>query len=422
MKKEHKTNKITTSGWLTPKHIRYVFIITILVALPVIIFSNSVFNAHKPNKLLLKDKVRTVVIDPGHGGKDPGCNGSFVNEKNVALGIGLKLGKLIEEHFPDVKVVFTRKTDVFIELYQRAEIANKANADLFICIHCNSGGAEAHGSETYALGLHRAESNLAVAKRENSAILLEDNYNANYDGFDVNSPEGSIIFSLYQNTFLNRSLSFAAKCQKYFRENAGRTDRGVKQAGFLVLVKTAMPSVLIETGFLTNKSEEKFLMEPSNQMTMATCIFKAFTDYKNEVEGANHKPNLKIETQQPEPQAQHTISKPISADTLSKPDNKLETNTKEIDINEVCFRVQIKSSEKPISLKSPEFKGLEELWQYDANGSYKYTYGKTKDWEEAKKILSHAKKVGFADAFIVAFKGTDRIPTKEALEILAKIQ
>lgn len=422
MKKEHKTNKITTSRWPSPKHMRYVFIIVILVALPIIIFSKSIFNAPKSNKLPIKDKVRTVVIDPGHGGKDPGCNGSFVNEKNVALGVGLKLGKLIEEHFPDVKVVFTRKTDVFIELYQRAEIANKANADLFICIHCNSGGAEAHGSETYALGLHRAESNLAVAKRENSAILLEDNYNANYDGFDVNSPEGSIIFSLYQNTFLNRSLSFAAKCQKYFREIAGRTDRGVKQAGFLVLVKTAMPSVLIETGFLTNKAEERFLMEPANQMTMATCIFKAFTDYKNEVEGTNHKPILKQESVQPEPQVQHSNVKNVPSDTSSKQEVKIESETKEIEKNEVCFRVQIKSSEKPISLKSQEFKGLDELWYYDANGTYKYTYGKTKDWEEAKKMLAQAKKVGFSDAFIVAFKGAERIPTKEALEIIAKIQ
>lgn len=224
-----------------------------------------VVNEYLTTLLRLQDKVKTVCIDPGHGGNDPGCHGASVHEKNIALAIGLKLGKLIETHFPDVKVVYTRKTDIFIELHKRAEIANKADADLFICIHCNAGPEAANGSETYALGLHKSEANLAVAKRENEAVLLEDDYKTHYEGFDVNSPEGSIIFSLYQNTYLNRSLSFAAKCQKYFGTDAARYNRGVKQAGFLVLWKTAMPAVLIETGFLTNRAEEKYLMDADNQ-------------------------------------------------------------------------------------------------------------------------------------------------------------
>jgi N-acetylmuramoyl-L-alanine amidase len=197
--------------------------------------------------------IKTVCIDAGHGGKDPGCHGDVHKEKDVALAIALKLGALIEKNIKDVKVVYTRKTDVFVELGDRASIANKAKADLFICIHCNSAclrdkklkkdicKPDVHGAETYVMGLHKTQANLDVAKRENSSILLEDNYKAKYDGFDPDSDEGYILMNLTQNAFLDHSIRFAARAQKHMKKLAGRNDKGVKQAGFLVLWKTAMP-------------------------------------------------------------------------------------------------------------------------------------------------------------------------------------
>lgn len=227
--------------------------------------------------------IKTIVIDPGHGGHDTGCLGSSSKEKDIALDISLKLGKLIHEHYPDVKVVYTRKTDVFVELHERAEIANQHKADLFICIHANSGGS-AIGTETFVLGLHRAEENLAVSRRENSAILMEKDYKTNYEGFDPNSAEANIIFRLYQNTYLQQSLLFAAKVQDQLNYYAGRVNRGVKQAGLLVLARTSMPGVLIETGFLTNKSEEKYLLSSKGQTMIATSIYRAFKEYKIDME------------------------------------------------------------------------------------------------------------------------------------------
>ena len=229
-------------------------------------------------------RIRTVVIDAGHGGHDTGCLGSSAKEKTVALAISLKLGRMIEDRFPDVKVVYTRKTDVFVELRERADIANRNHADLFICIHCNSGGKAAYGVETYVMGLHKTDDNLNVSKRENASILLEKDYKSKYDGYDPNSPESHIIFNLYQNLYMEKSLVFAAKVQAHAEEYGGRFNRGVKQAGFLVLYKTAMPSVLIETGFLTHKSEEDFLDSDKGQATMATAIFRAFKEYKVDME------------------------------------------------------------------------------------------------------------------------------------------
>jgi N-acetylmuramoyl-L-alanine amidase len=229
-------------------------------------------------------QIRTIVIDAGHGGHDVGCLGSSSHEKHIALAVSLKLGALIEKYFPDIRVIYTRETDVFIELHERAAIANRNKADLFICIHCNSGPSAAFGSETFVMGLHKSADNLAVAKRENSSILLEKDYKAKYDGFDPNSPEANIIFSLYQNTFMNQSLHFASLLQDQFTQNSGRFNRGVKQAGFLVLFRTAMPSVLIELGFLTNKSDEKFLISEKGQESMANSIVKAFRIYKSETE------------------------------------------------------------------------------------------------------------------------------------------
>lgn len=228
--------------------------------------------------------IKTVVIDAGHGGHDYGCIGSSTREKEMALLLSLKLGKLIEENHGDVEVIYTRKTDTFIELHRRAEIANRNNADLFICIHFNSGAKTAYGAETFVMGLHKSAANLEVAKRENASILKEDDYQKQYDGFDPNSEEATIIFTLYQNAHLDQSLAFASKVQDKFRR-AGRFDRGVKQAGFLVLWRTNMPAVLIESGFLSNKDEQAFFRTGNGINKTAVSIFKAFREYKAIAEG-----------------------------------------------------------------------------------------------------------------------------------------
>ncbi|WP_157433340.1 N-acetylmuramoyl-L-alanine amidase family protein [Adhaeribacter aquaticus] len=232
-------------------------------------------------------KVRTVVIDAGHGGKDIGCRGGSAHEADVALKVALELGNEIEHNLPDVKVVYTRKTNTFVELIDRAGIANKNGADLFISIHCNSGPSTAFGTETYTMGLHKTNSNLQVANRENSVILKEDNYQKNYDGFDPRSPQSHILMSLYQSAYMDNSLRFAQKVQHYFKNTLGRNSRGVKQAGFIVLWKSAMPSALIEIGFLTNPAEEKYLNDKSGQSYIATGIYKAFKEYKQELEAMN---------------------------------------------------------------------------------------------------------------------------------------
>ncbi len=232
--------------------------------------------------------VDTIVIDAGHGGKDPGTHGQSVKEKDVALKIALKVGGYIEKNMPGVKVVYTRKTDTYLALDERAAIANKAKADLFICIHANAvPREEIYGTETYVMGLHKSEGNLDVAKRENAVILLDNNYEQRYEGFDPNSPESYILFSLAQSAFQESSLKFAEKIESQFKNRLGRKSHGVKQAGFWVLWRTAMPSVLIEVGFLTNKKEEKFLGDANGQDLIASGIYRAFKDYKAQLESIN---------------------------------------------------------------------------------------------------------------------------------------
>jgi N-acetylmuramoyl-L-alanine amidase len=230
-------------------------------------------------------KVKTVVIDAGHGGKDPGCHGASNNEKAITLKVALQLGKMIKTYMKDVKVIYTRESDKFIELNERAGIANRNKADVFISIHCNSVGTKTiKGSETYVMGPHKNESNLEVAKRENSVILQEKNYLEKYDGFDPNSPLQHIFFANLQSVHQARSLQLAESIEKQFVKKKGRNSRGVKQAGFLVLWRTAMPSVLIEIGYLTNKTDEKYIGSENGQEFIAKSIYKAFRDYKLEME------------------------------------------------------------------------------------------------------------------------------------------
>lgn len=230
-------------------------------------------------------QVKTIVIDAGHGGHDPGCLGGHSREKHLALGIALKLRDLMQERHPDIRIIMTRDDDTFIPLYKRAAIANRNQADLFISIHCNfmPGSSATRGSETYVMGLHTAEHNLQVAKRENASILLEDDYEKNYD-YDPNSPEGHIMLSMFQNAYLEQSILFAERVENQLKTQAQRRSRGVKQAGFVVLKETTMPSVLIEAGFLSNATEEKFLMSDHGQQSVATAILAAFTEYRNTLE------------------------------------------------------------------------------------------------------------------------------------------
>ena len=262
----------------TVRNIGYKFI---LIASALLMLS-----ANEPEKA--GTKVSVVVIDPGHGGKDPGTHGKNLREKDVALKISLALGGYIERNMPNVKVIYTRKDDTFIELNERAEIANRANADLFICIHANSvPGRDTQGTETYVMGLHVTEQNFSVSKRENSVMLLDENYKEKYEGFDPSSPESYILFSLAQSAYQESSLKFAEKIEAQFKNKAGRNSLGVKQAGFWVLWKTTMPSVLIEVGFLTNQKEEQFLGSLQGQDAMAASIYRAFKDYKTQMEAIN---------------------------------------------------------------------------------------------------------------------------------------
>jgi N-acetylmuramoyl-L-alanine amidase len=349
--------------------------------------------------------IKKVVIDAGHGGHDPGCLGASSKEKEIALGISLKLGKYIEENLKDVEVIYTRKTDKFVELHERASIANRNKADLFICIHCNSGASPtAYGAETYVMGLHRTKENLAVAKRENSAILMEKDYEKEYGGFDPKSDEANIMFALYQSAFLDNSLNFASKVQKQFREKVGRYDRGVKQAGFLVLYMTTMPSVLIETGFLTNKNDEAFLRTENGQDLMAAAIYRAFKEYKYEIEGkkiVEDNPAVKLVNEKND-----------------LPEKKTEPEAPVNFTEGIVFKVQFATSTTPVKLTPQNFKGLTDVESQEVNGLYRFYYGEERNIDGAKKLIETVKEKGYKDAFIVAFKNGERIPVSEAVREL----
>lgn len=407
-------------------------------------------------------KIKTVVIDPGHGGHDSGCLGSSAKEKHVALAVSLKLGKLIEEKYPDVKVVYTRTTDVFVELHERANIANRNHADLFICVHCNSGPPSAFGTETYVMGLHKTEDNLSVAKRENSSILLEKDYKANYDGFDPNSPEANIIFSLYQNSFLTQSLKLASLIQQQFEEYGGRYNRGVKQAGFLVLYRTAMPSLLIETGFLTNSTEERYMNTEKGQQTIATSIYRAFVEYKLDMETVgtevqtpvvkeNSTPDLpkpnpvttKPETKQSDAVKTAEIKiETENSDSSGKPD-KLKTNNQSATVEvkkdavvkpapenkntaptvlpSVYFTIQVGALPVTGESEMEKFKILGTLNKVILpDGLTRINYGVFKTLNEASQKLPFVKNKGFKDAFVTAYQNDKKISTKEAQDLLKK--
>lgn len=356
-------------------------------------------------------RIKKVVIDAGHGGNDPGAVGKKSKEKDITLSLALKLGNYIKANFPEIEIVYTRKTDVFVELYKRAQIANNSKADLFISIHCNSTkGTEAQGTETWVMGLHKSQANLEVAKLENASILFEDDYSAQYDGFDPNSPEANIIFSLYQNAFLDQSLKLAECIQKQFLNRAGRINRGVKQAGFLVLYKTTMPGVLIEAGFISNPQEEEFLLSESGQAIIASAIYRAFKEYKNHIEGGAPLPS---DLDSEDVYVPEYVPEVVVKKTDSVNSNNVTEQT-------VSFRVQFYTSTIKIPLDNERFKGLKDVGMYFHSGLYKYTSGNFPALESAVSLQREIQSAGFKDAFVVAFLNDQRISQEEALKLLKK--
>ena len=344
---------------------------------------------------LHSQQIKTVVIDAGHGGKDPGCHGNFAFEKEVCLSIALKLGSLIKAKYPEIKIIYTRDKDVFVELIERANIANRAKADLFICIHANAEQTKvAYGTETYVLGLHRTEAQQRVAERENSIIALEDDKGAKYKEIDL-STDAIIIRQLQLKVFLDHSILFAEKLQKEFKK-FGRYDRGVKQAGFLVLYKTTMPSVLIETGFLTNPNEEKFLGNTTGQSNMATLMFNAFENYRNQIE--NKMPVIIEKNDE------------IISELVESPSK---------DSSGLVFRVQVETWDQRRDNSYNLFKGYE-VFEYEQDKMYKYCIGNFSDYQMAKNYKIELIKKGFQNAFLVAFFNGERISIEKAIKLAEK--
>ncbi|MCX6241843.1 MAG: N-acetylmuramoyl-L-alanine amidase [Bacteroidetes bacterium] len=374
-----------------------------------------------------KVAIKRVVIDAGHGGQDPGTIGKRAKEKNVALAIALKLGNMIQKNCKDVKVIFTRDRDVFVELNRRAQFANDMKADLFISIHCNANNNHSlKGAETYVMGLHRTQANLEIAKTENASILMEADYANHYDGFNPNSDESYITFSMFQDAYLEQSMEFAADVQKEFEQGAGMNDRGVRQAGFLVLYKTTMPSVLVETGYLSNPSEETFMVTDKGQEYIASSVFRAFKTFKQNVEH----PEMAINQQFPKsymPKPETTqLKKPASdsspAKQYSRQVKKDDTHTdsqaamiKPASTGQISIRVQVASMSTEVETSSHVFSGLSGVRMYKHNGMYKYTVGDETSMAAAERLLAEVKAKGFKDAFVVYFKNDSRITKEEAL-------
>jgi len=368
------------------------------------------FNLYNVNLLSQTNStnIKTIVIDPGHGGKDSGTLGTKrfkIYEKHVALAVSLKLGNYIAEEFPDVKIIYTRDTDVFLELNERTEIANKSNADLFISIHCDGfTNPKPSGASVFVMGMSKLKANMDVAMRENSAIYLEDNYQQKYDGFDPKSAESYIVFSLMQNTYLNQSLQIAEEVESEFSNRANRKSRGVKQAPFYVISRTNMPSILVECGFLTNPKEEEFLHSDLGQDYIASAIFRAFRSYKKKIEitdeAVNEKPTDVV-------------------DTLKKEIVAHKTNKIKNDLN-LLYKIQIGTFLRSM-LNNKQFTDLN-AEEEKINGTFKYFVDAGNSKKEADRLKINLRNLGFKGAFIVAFLDGKQISTKEALNLQNKLK
>jgi N-acetylmuramoyl-L-alanine amidase len=331
--------------------------------------------------------INKIVIDPGHGGKDPGNGGTGRykhTEKDVVLEVSLLLGQYLKEAFPEISIIYTRDTDSFVKLSERTRIANEAQADLFLSIHCDAfHDNRVYGSTTYVMGLHKTESNLNVAIRENSSILMENNYEANYEGFNPSEPESYIALSMYQSNHLSNSLLIASKIQNQFKTRVNRKDRGVKQAGFMVISRATMPSVLIELGFLTNKLEEDFLNSKNGKIYMASAIFRAIKEYKLELEASI-----------------------------------LENFTSKKEIHELYFSVQFLTSTTPLNLDKLTIQNQDLIYSFYDGNYYKYSYGKVKTLKEVYDLKEKLRSHGYNDVFTIAILNGDKISLADALLIL----
>ena len=358
--------------------------LTILLSLLLFVPQASIYSQEKPF---------VVVLDAGHGGKDTGNRGNGYFEKRIALNIALKVGASLAKA-QGVKVIYTRKSDVFVDLIERANIANKADADLFISIHCDAfTKSTVYGAGTFVLGLHANERNFQVAQKENSVIFLEENYEQKYDGFDPNNPESVISLLLMQETYLDQSIVAANTIQRSFVRNLARKDRTVKQAGFVVLKYTYMPSVLVETGFLTNPTEGSYLNSNKGQQEIAQAIAKAILNYKKELSNSV------------------AIENPIELVSPKQPENPVVQKQ----LEDVYFSVQIAASNKAIAPRSYNFKGLKSVERLKEGNIYRYFYSRSPSYDAAKKLQTEARQKGYKGAFIVAFKDGKKVDIKTVL-------
>jgi N-acetylmuramoyl-L-alanine amidase len=348
--------------------------------------------------------IKKIVIDPGHGGKDSGTMGTKrykQYEKHIALAVSLKLGDYIAKAFPDIEVVYTRKTDVFLELRERTELANQSDADLFISVHCDGfTSANASGASVFVMGMSKLKANMDVAMRENSVIYMEDNYQEKYEGFDPQSAESYIVFSLMQNTYLDQSISFAEKIDDEFATRAKRKSRGVKQAPFYVISRVNMPSVLIECGFLTNPKEEDYLNTETGQDYIASAIFRSFRSYKESIDVTSNQAEEKKEI--------------VQKTEVEKPEEVVREEEKVAEVA-IVYKVQIGTYLKNMQ-NSERFQSLEAEEQI-VNGTYKYFIGNTSSKVDADKLKKKMREKGFNGAFVIAFKDGIRINVKEALSL-----
>lgn len=397
--------------------------------------------AHASNKST-PDPVKpfVVVLDAGHGGKDPGNLGNGYMEKIIALKIALKAGDLLEAN-QDIKVIYTRDSDHFVDLFKRGEIANKAKADLFISIHCDSHTSNAHGAGTFVLGLHANKRNFEVAKKENSAIYLEDNFEQRYAQYDINSPESVIGFTIMQEEFLDQSIQLAKSMQDRFANQLKRNDRKVKQAGFIVLHQTFMPSVLVEAGFLTNPSEGAYLNSKKGQEQIAKAIAEAVLEYKNSVRSSSVVSNPLGVSQALPPNQQKETSMEVKKEPATKEMEEQLPKAKEAsqkqntpkqvlskggDSKEVSeklnvgieFKVQLMAVAKKMELSPENFNGLKPLSMEAVGSLNRYLYGGVSNYADAKNLLLKAVEAGYSTAFIVAYQNGEKLPLSQALKSL----
>ena len=369
-----------------------------------------------------------VVIDAGHGGHDPGAVGKISKEKNINLNVALKLGNMIKKNCDDVKVIFTRTKDVFIPLNRRAEIANNAKADLFISIHTNAlaNNRTAKGASTWTLGLAKSDANLAVAQRENSVILYESDYKTRYAGFNPNSAESYIIFEFMQDKYMEQSVHLASLIQKHFRNTCKRVDRGVHQAGFLVLKASAMPSILVELGFISTPEEERYLNSEEGTGTLAKGIYRAFLTYKKEHEirltgvsrtiipDDEEMSENELAAQQPKEEKPDSAPDQTELVAQAKPQQRPITVESATNSGEITFKIQILTSSSPLTKNDKRLKGLKDVDYYKEKGLYKYTYGASTDYN---KVLRNKRAITdkFKDAFIIAFRDGEKMNINAAI-------